>query len=113
MKPSNLLGANIRRFRRLAGLTQEALAEKLDLSQNFMGQIERGSRAPSFTTMGRIAQVLKVEVPDLFLPLSMKPASARQARRRILKLLRQLSPSQLRLLADLATRIFQEYPGSS
>lgn len=108
MNPQILLGSNIRRYRKLARLTQEALAEKLDLSLNFMGQVERGSRTPSFSTLGRIAQVLKVEIPDLFLPLSVKPTSTRQARRCILRLLRRLSPSQLRLLADLTTRIFQE-----
>ncbi len=108
MKPAILLGANVRRYRKRAGLTQEALAENLDLSLNFMGQVERGSRTPSFATLGRIAQVLKVDIQDLFLPLSVKPLSAKQARRHILRLLRRLSPSQLRLLADLTTRIFQE-----
>lgn len=113
MKTPNLVGANIRRYRKRAGLSQEALAEKLDLSLNFIGQVERGSRAPSFSSLGRIAQVLKVEIQDLFLPLSVKPMSTKQARRRILRLLRQLSPSQLRLLADLTTRIFQDDLGSS
>ena len=108
MKTEALLGSNIRRYRKLAGLTQEALAEKLDLSLNFMGQVERGSRASSFVTLGLIAQALKVDVQDLFLPLSIKPLSAKQARWQILRLLPRLSPSQLRLLADLSIRIFQE-----
>jgi transcriptional regulator with XRE-family HTH domain len=112
MKTPNLVGTNIRRYRKRAGLSQEALAEKLDLSLNFIGQVERGSRAPSFSSLGRIAQVLKVDVQDLFLPLSVKPLSAKQDRRQVLRLLRRLSPSQLRLLADLTTRIFQEDLGS-
>ena len=47
-------------------LTQEQLAEKLDISLNFLNMIERGVRAPSFDTLERIARVLRTPVAEFF-----------------------------------------------
>lgn len=48
--------------RRKLGLTQEALAEKLDISVNTVKYIEQGRRAPSLVMMLRIAVVLKLRL---------------------------------------------------
>jgi transcriptional regulator with XRE-family HTH domain len=53
-------------------LTQEQLAEKLGVSVNFIGQVERGENAPSFDTLQKIAEVLEVDVSELFLPSEKK-----------------------------------------
>lgn len=64
----------LREVRLARGLTQEQLAEKLDISLNFLNLIERGQRAPSFDTLERIAKVLRTPVSDLF--LSKPPGNA-------------------------------------
>ena len=60
-----LLGGGIRKYRKLAGLTQEKLAEKVDLNPVYMGQIERGYKVQSVDALLRIAKALKVHLRDL------------------------------------------------
>lgn len=57
----------LREVRLARGLTQEKLAEKLDVSLNFLNLIERGQRAPSFDTLERIAKVLRTPVAEFFI----------------------------------------------
>ncbi|BDG07561.1 helix-turn-helix domain-containing protein [Anaeromyxobacter paludicola] len=59
------LGDRIRLLRRKRGLTQEDLAEALDLSVAYVSLIERGGRNPPFTTVVAIAQALGVGTSSL------------------------------------------------
>jgi len=59
-------GAKLRKVRLSRGWTQEELAEKADVSLNFLNLIERGQRAPSFDNLERLAKVLRVPVYELF-----------------------------------------------
>ena len=60
-----LLGDGIRKYRKLAGLTQERLAERIDINPVYMGQIERGFRVPTVDVLLRLARALKVRLCDL------------------------------------------------
>ena len=55
-----VLGINLRRYRDLCGLTQAELAVQTDLSQNFIGYIERGERWPSAENREALASALGV-----------------------------------------------------
>ena len=59
------MGDGIRKFRKLAGLTQEKLAERIDINPVYMGQIERGFRVPTVDVLLRLARALKVHLRDL------------------------------------------------
>lgn len=59
------LGKNIKRYRLKNNLTQEELAEKLNMSLNFVGKIEVAFSKPSLNTLIKIAQVLNTTVSDL------------------------------------------------
>ena len=61
----NLLGKRIRNERLLLRLTLEQLAEKIDKSNNFIGQIERGESKPSIETLVDIANALGTTVDSL------------------------------------------------
>jgi transcriptional regulator with XRE-family HTH domain len=61
-----LLGKRIAELRKQANLTQEQLAERCDYSVEFISLIERGINAPSVEKLSKMAQVLGVEVKDLF-----------------------------------------------
>lgn len=63
-----LLGRQIAHFRRRAALTQEELAEKTGYSVDFIGLVERGVNAPTVNRLKDIADVLGVEVWQLFKP---------------------------------------------
>lgn len=54
------LGKRIRTRRKMMGLTQEALAEKLGISCSFVGHIERGSRKMSMETLIKISDIMGV-----------------------------------------------------
>ena len=58
--------ANLRRARETAGLTQERLAELVDLHMTDVGRIERGERDPSVKTVAKLARGLGVKPGDLF-----------------------------------------------
>lgn len=61
-----LLGKQIAHFRRLAGLTQEELAERTGYSVDFIGLVERGINAPTVARLADVARALGVEVWQLF-----------------------------------------------
>jgi transcriptional regulator with XRE-family HTH domain len=64
-KNRKLLGGGVRKYRKLAGFTQEKLAERIDINPVYMGQIERGFRVPTVDVLLRIARALKVSLRDI------------------------------------------------
>jgi transcriptional regulator with XRE-family HTH domain len=60
-----LLGEAVRNCRLRAQLTQEALAEKADLSPKYVGEVERGMVNISVDSLLRLAKSLGVRVRDL------------------------------------------------
>lgn len=52
--------------RERAGLTQAALAEAVGVTEQYIGVIERGARAPSFRTLEALARTLKAPVREFF-----------------------------------------------
>ncbi|MFB9262928.1 helix-turn-helix domain-containing protein [Bradyrhizobium erythrophlei] len=60
-----IFGKNVRRVRRLRGLTQEALAFEAEIDLTYVGGIERGKRNPSLLVMARIAEALSVPLSKL------------------------------------------------
>lgn len=61
-----MLGKRIRDGRLKMDMTQFALAEEVGVSQNFLGDVERGLKAPSITTSIRLANVLGISLDVLF-----------------------------------------------
>lgn len=59
--------AKIIRTRRLdMGLSQEQLAEKIDKSTSFIGQVERGECFPKFETLQALIACLGIDANELF-----------------------------------------------
>jgi transcriptional regulator with XRE-family HTH domain len=61
-----LLGQNVRRYRKLKGLTQEQLAHRAEMERSYVSDLERGERNPSVRALGRLAEALEIE-PKLLL----------------------------------------------
>lgn len=59
------LGKNIKKRRKELQLTQQQLADRLNISLNFMGKIEVAFSKPSLDTLIDIAQKLEISVSDL------------------------------------------------
>ncbi|MEY8319901.1 helix-turn-helix transcriptional regulator [Lachnospiraceae bacterium 46-61] len=60
-----IIGANIRKERKRQMLTIEKLAEKVNITANFLGKIERGEGMPSLSTIDSIACTLDVSIDFL------------------------------------------------
>jgi transcriptional regulator with XRE-family HTH domain len=54
------IGKNIRKYRLMRKLRQEDLAEKADLSINYVGAIERGEKTPSLESLISLINALGV-----------------------------------------------------
>ena len=59
------LGKYIKNRRKELGLTQQELADKLNISLNFMGKIEVAFSKPSLDTLIEIADKLDISVSEL------------------------------------------------
>ena len=59
-------GKKVKYYRELRGLTQEALAEKLDVNVNSMSYIERGINFIKSDTLDKLCRVLDVTPKQLF-----------------------------------------------
>ena len=67
MNETKLLLCNrVKYLRKIKKLTQAQLAEKLDLSINYVSQIERGIATPTFQTLEGLAKGLEVSLKTLF-----------------------------------------------
>ena len=63
----NLVGKNIKKYRKQNNLTQRQLADKLLLSESFIAKLEsKTHQTVSLDTLEQIAYVLKIEIKDLF-----------------------------------------------
>lgn len=59
-------------YRQQANISQDKLAEAVDLSRRTIGNIENGTHDPSLQTSYRIANYFKVSLPLLFPDLTTK-----------------------------------------
>jgi len=62
------VGERLRAIRRLRRLTLKTVADRADLSESFLSQVERGRANASVASLKRIAAALGVNVADLFEP---------------------------------------------
>lgn len=60
-----LLGKNIKKYRELNKLSQNELAELVDLSREYIADVERGHKRISLKKLFIIADALKVKCCDL------------------------------------------------
>jgi transcriptional regulator with XRE-family HTH domain len=61
-----VLGRNLRAARTGMGMTLQALATEVGVSQSLISQIERGVASPSITTLRRLTSSLNVPIAALF-----------------------------------------------
>jgi transcriptional regulator with XRE-family HTH domain len=64
----DIFGENLKKFRTIKGFSQAKLAEILDISPNFISEIETGKRWVSSDTLVNFAEALDVEVYEFLKP---------------------------------------------
>lgn len=68
MDMRKLVGSNTARIRKEKGLTQEQLAERTGISQQYISGLENGRRNPTIVTIFEISSALGVEHMELVKP---------------------------------------------
>lgn len=102
------LGKRIREERKRKGLTQEKLAEKVELSPVYIGYIETGKQAPYLKTLERIAESLGVEVYELFMFEEGEKRTTRKAAiQELVMLLHDKSPDDIRFTASILRQVLE------
>ena len=61
-----LFGRNVKQVRKQLGMSQEALALKIDSDQAYISRIEGGQLNPTIETIAEIADALEVGIGELF-----------------------------------------------
>jgi len=107
---AEIFGRLLRRAREASGLTQSALAEKADLSENAIRAFERAERFPRASSLDQIVRALRLDT-EAVLRETMGPAvgagppgraTEGAAWRDLEQLLRDQDDEVVRLVAELA-----------
>jgi transcriptional regulator with XRE-family HTH domain len=75
MSIRDVFAANLRRYRRAAGLSQEELADRAKLDRTYISALERCVYAASIDVVDRLAKELDAEAADLLA----RPASRKKS----------------------------------
>ena len=67
MNLKEVLGKNIKRYRKIKGLSQEQLSEFLNISQQTLSKIESGKNFLTSETLEKIPHILGVNAYELFM----------------------------------------------
>lgn len=97
-------GENIRQLRLSRGLTQEALAEKSDLSVDAVRRIEWGTISPSLDTLSKLSYGLDISLRTLFSTFEQRK---RDDVAELADFLAKRSPKDARLVARLVKVLFE------
>ena len=64
----DIVRKNIKKYRKLANLTQQELADKIEVSMHYISQIKSAKPNKYFTlvVIGRIADALNIDIRQLF-----------------------------------------------
>lgn len=96
------VGARVRYFRHLRGLSQEQLALQAGINPAFLGHLERGLKSPTITTLDKLVRALGITFEELFAENAGTTDQDREtAIRRLQLLVRDLSAEQLDKLSDM------------
>ena len=86
------IGQRIRKYRKAKGLSQEQLAEMVDISTTHMSHIETGNTKLSLQVFADLAEALQVSVDSLLYDVNSN--SKQQAYQEITVILDQCTPAQ-------------------
>jgi transcriptional regulator with XRE-family HTH domain len=59
------IGARILQARKIAGLSQEQLADRIDVNRSYLSLVENGKSSPTFEFLEKIAAGIEINVEDL------------------------------------------------
>ncbi|MFI3271676.1 MAG: helix-turn-helix transcriptional regulator [Pseudomonadota bacterium] len=98
------VGQAIYNRRKMLGLSQEKLAEMVDIGQQSLSRMEQGKIAPKFERLQLFADALQCRVIDLFMP---PEQSVRSSASMMEDILLELNEEQRAFVLDQTRRLSQ------
>ena len=95
-----ILGEQIRYYRKLNNVTQKELAAKLGVAPRYIGHIEQGRRGPSLDMLVAVCQWFGVSMSDI-LPIGAKCAEKEKLIAEIVDVLHTWKTPQVRMLGKM------------
>lgn len=68
IKCTTMVSVNLKKYRKIKGLTQEVLSESASISRDYLSELERGKRFPRLVVVDRLAAALDIDAYKLFMP---------------------------------------------
>lgn len=90
-------------------MTISQLAEAAELSDNYIGFIERGMRSPTIKTLVKIAGVLKVDISEFFHFPDQNSSQKEQILNNLFYQLKNKNAEGIKLVSKIAENIFASY----
>lgn len=103
MSTKELIGKRIQELRKRQGLSQEQVAEKAEISSNYLSRIECGKENPTLDMLIKLAQALKVEMREMFILGHV--SGLEDTKKRIEKFIRTADENSVRLAAKIIEAI--------
>lgn len=94
-----LIGKRIQELRKAHRLSQEKVAEKADISPNYLSRIECGKENPTLDMLIKLADALKVEMWEVF--DFGHGASIKELREAMNRLLKETDEEKIRLAVKI------------
>ncbi|WP_029176433.1 XRE family transcriptional regulator [Streptococcus suis] len=112
------IGQKIKDFRKLAGMTQTDLAQRLETTKQTISRYEKGDRKPGQDTLFELTDIFKVSIDDFFpptIPTTTPNSLIEQISDKVVQLSTEGQKSVLHFTSELlereeADRIVQEEP---
>lgn len=101
----NIIGERLKQARKAKNLTQENLAEKLDVSIAYLSRIERGDALLNLKRLSQICEILDVSEGEILNGTSLKSSS--YLSQDFSDLIKNCPPEKLRLIYDIAKIIIE------
>ena len=92
------IGQKIRKFRKAKGLSQEQLAEAVDISVTHLSHIETGNTKLSLPVLVELARILEVQTDDL---LYEGKSFKEQSLRELSEILDACSADEIKIITDI------------
>ncbi len=92
------IGKRIRKYRKAKGLSQEQLAEKVDISVTHMSHIETGNTKLSLPVFVRLAKALDIQTDDM---LSDEVSGKARAMDDLFDILQSCTAEEARIITDI------------
>jgi len=100
------IGKRIQKNRRRCGITQEVLAERVNVSVPHVSRIENGGSSPSLQTLVDICNVLGITIDDLM--QDSLPAARPHLSKRLEELLVDCSAAEMNFITNVIPALLRE-----